>query len=205
MKIGIVNYSLGNVGSIYSALKFYNYDVCMTDTPQQLSEVDVIILAGVGNFKTAVERLKAYGFWDALNREVLEKKKPVLGICLGMQLFSDVSFEDGKTPGFGWISGEVKKISGQNLRLPHMGWNEVTPRNGGSKLFKGIIDNFFYFMHSYQFIAKSPEVVMASARYGDVEVASMIKKDNITGVQFHPEKSQGDGLRFLKNFVEALQ
>jgi len=202
MKIGIVNYNLGNVGSVYSAFKFYKFDVVIVNKPENLDDVDVIVLAGVGNFKTAVSKLKEFHFWDKLNHEVLIKKKPILGICLGMQLFADVSFEDGKNLGFGWIKGEVHKIKGNSLRVPHIGWDEVRPFD--EKIFKGILNNFFYFMHSYHLIPADNNVVIATTKYGDLEIVSALRKDNIVGVQFHPEKSQGDGLRIIRNFMETI-
>ncbi len=200
MRIGIVNYSIGNVGSVYSALKFYKYDVLLVDNADDLEGLDMIILAGVGNFPTAVTRLKENKLWDKINTEVLVKKKPLLGICLGMQLFADVGYEDGENKGFGWIKGKVVKIEGEGLRVPHMGWNSIEVLDG--KLFKGLRYNFFYFMHSYHFIPEDKQTVIATTRYGNARIVSAVRKDNITGVQFHPEKSQGDGLRFLKNVIE---
>lgn len=200
MKIGIVNYSLGNVGSVYSAFGFYGYDVTLVTRPEELEKHDVIVLAGVGNFNTAVSKLKQYQFWDRLNHEVTVKKKPVLGICLGMQLFADISYEGGENKGFGWIGGKVVKIEDNSTKVPHMGWDEIKPQD--DKLFKGIQNNSFYYMHSYHFVPEDKGVIKAVTRYGDLEIVAAIKKDNIVGVQFHPEKSQGDGLRLLRNFLE---
>lgn len=202
MKIGVLDYGLNNVGSLYSAFNFYNYDVSLVNQPDKLKEADLIVLGGVGNFKTAVSRLKELRLWDALNEEVIIKKKRILGICLGMQLFADVSYEDAKTPGLGWIKGKVVKIEGDSVRVPHMGWNEIKPVKGA--LWKGIHYNFFYFMHSYHLIPENKDIVLATTSCGEMCIASAIMQDNILGVQFHPEKSQGDGLRFLRNFVEAL-
>lgn len=201
MKIGIINNSLGNVGSVLSALRFYRYDVDLVNSAKEIDEIDVIILAGVGNFITAAGKLKEMNFWDKLNEEVLVRKKPVLGICLGMHLFADVGYEDGINQGFGWIKGEVKKIDENLVRVPHIGWDEVKPRNGD--LFRGMRYNYFYFMHSYQFIPEDRNDIIGTTDYGNVEIVSALKKDNIVGVQFHPEKSQGDGLRLLRNFLEV--
>jgi len=202
MKIGIVNYSIGNVGSVYSAFKFYKYDTLLIDKPGALADVNIIVLAGVGNFTTAISRLKALNLWDAINEEVLNKKKPVLGICLGMQLFADISYENGENKGFGWIKGKVVRMDCESLRIPHIGWDEV--KSSDDKLFKGMRNNFFYFMHSYHFVLEDNDANIATTNYGDLKICSAVKKDNIVGVQFHPEKSQGDGLRFLKNTVEAM-
>lgn len=202
MKIGIVNYSIGNVGSVYSAFKFYKYDALLIDKPRELADVNIIVLAGVGNFHTAISRLKALNLWDAINEEVLNKKKPVLGICLGMQLFADISYENGENKGFGWIKGKVVRIDSESVRVPHIGWDEVKPSD--DKLFKGMRSNFFYFMHSYHFVLEDKDANIATTYYGNLKICSAVKKDNIVGVQFHPEKSQGDGLRFLKSTVEAM-
>lgn len=202
MKIGIVNYSLGNVGSVYSAFKFYKYDVVLVDKPTDLDDIDVIILAGVGNCKTAVSKLRELKFWHKLDHEVLVNKKPTLGICLGMQLFADINYEDGENKGFGWVKGKVVKIEGRSLRVPHIGWDEVKPLDNG--LFRGMLSGYFYFMHSYHFIPEDKTVITAITKYGDIEIVSAVRKDNIVGVQFHPEKSQGDGLRVLRNFLEMM-
>ncbi|MDD5005407.1 MAG: imidazole glycerol phosphate synthase subunit HisH [Candidatus Omnitrophica bacterium] len=202
MKIGIVNYKLGNLGSVYSAFKFYNYDVNLINEIKDFKKNDLIVLAGVGNFKTAVSKLKELKFWDKLNEEIIICKKPVLGICLGMQLFAGVSYEEEKENGFGWIKGKVVKIEGVSLRVPHIGWDAVGPLD--NQLFQGMRDNFFYFMHSYHFIPEDKNTIIATTKYGELEIVSVVRKDNITGVQFHPEKSQGDGLRFLKNFLMTI-
>lgn len=202
MKIGIVNYSIGNVGSVYSAFKFYNYNVSLIDTPGAVDAVDMLVLAGVGNYPAAAFRLKSMSLWERIDEAVTIRKKPILGICLGMQLFADIGYENGKNKGFGWIAGEVIKMEGNNLRVPHIGWDEVSPQE--DTVFKSSRYNFFYFMHSYHFMPKDKSAVIASTNYGDLEICAAVKKDNIVGVQFHPEKSQGDGLRFIKNTVEEL-
>lgn len=203
-KIGIVNYSLGNVGSVASALSFYGQDIRLIDNASGLEDVDAMVLAGVGNFKTAVDKLNALKLREAIHEQVVEKRKPVLGVCLGMQLFADSSTEGGDIPGFGWIKGKVEQIEGQDLRLPHIGWNDIVPVGSRPELFEGLRGRTFYFMHSYHFRPVDPSVVIATTRYHDVELVSAVKKDNIVGVQFHPEKSQGDGLRFLRNFLESI-
>lgn len=202
MKIGIVNISIGNVGSVYSAFNFYNYDVALINSPDRLNACDVIVLAGVGNFKAASLRLRELKFWDRLNEEVVVKKKPVLGICLGMQLFADVSYEGGENKGLEWIKGKVVKIEGNSVKIPHIGWDDVKPLD--NNLFKGIRYGSFYFMHSYHFVPDDNNTIKATTQYGDLEIVSAVGKDNIFGVQFHPEKSQGDGLRLLRNFLEMI-
>jgi glutamine amidotransferase len=202
MKIGIVNISIGNVGSVHSALRFYNYDVGLVNKPEELKNYTVLILAGVGHFKTAASRIKELHFWDALGEEVIGKKKPVLGICLGMQLFAGTGYEGGENDGLGWINGKVIKIEEAALKVPHMGWADIQPLD--ERLFRGMRYNSFYFMHSYHFIPDDKNVIKAVTQYGDIEIVAAVSKDNIFGVQFHPEKSQGDGLRFLRNFLEMI-
>ena len=202
MSIGIINYSLGNIGSVKSALDFYNYDVSVITDPKEIDNVDLIVLAGVGNYATASERLKKFRFWDQLDEEVRCNGKPVLGICLGMQMFADQGFEDGVHNGFGWIPGNVIRMEGDHLRVPHIGWNQVTSTD--NPLFAGVLNNYFYFMHSYHFVPKEKSAILATTDYFGLRFVSAVRKKNIVGVQFHPEKSQGDGLRILKNFVEMM-
>lgn len=202
MKIGIVNNSIGNVGSVLSAFQFYNYDVSLIEKPDELDNKDVIVLAGVGNFSTATKKLKTTKFWDKLNHLVIDKKKPLIGICLGMQIFADIGYEDGINNGLGWIKGKVIKLQGNNIIVPHIGWSKVNFTN--KQLTKNMKYQYFYYMHSYHFIPKDKNIIVATTHYGDLKIVAAIKKDNIIGVQFHPEKSQGDGLRFLKNAVELL-
>ena len=202
MNIGIVNYSIGNVGSVYSALEFYHYNVRLVDDPHVIKKSDLIVLAGVGNFSTATSRLKELKLWETIDYYVREKKKPLLGICLGMQLFADSSSEGGENSGFGWIKGKVIKLEGKEIQVPHMGWDKVEPK--GTELFQGVRYGFFYYMHSYHFIPDDPKLILAKTPYGSNDLVACVKKDNIIGVQFHPEKSQGDGLRFLKNSIEEL-
>lgn len=202
MKIGIINYSLGNIGSVKSALDFYNYNISVISDPKEIGSVDFLVLAGIGNFATASDRLKKSHFWDKLDEEVICHKKPVLGICLGMQMFAVRGFEDGAHDGFGWIKGDVIKMEGEHLRVPHIGWNQVTPTK--DPLFTGILSNYFYFMHSYHFVPAEKTAVIATTDYVGLRFVSAVRMDNIVGVQFHPEKSQGDGFRILKNFVEMM-
>jgi len=202
MRIGIINYGLGNMGSVYSAFKFYRYQVSIINDARELKNIDILVLAGVGNFSTVVSRLKEKGFWDEIHNEVIAKKKLTFGICLGMQLFADVSYEAQESRGFGWIKGKVIKIEGTSLRVPHIGWNNVDSLD--NKVFRGLRHNSFYFMHSYHFVPEDKSVIIATTKYGSLEIVSAVRKENIVGVQFHPEKSQGDGLRLLKNLVEVF-
>jgi glutamine amidotransferase len=203
MKIGIINNELGNIASVYSALKFYNFDISLINQPSAISKVDIIVLAGVGNFNRAVKTLKKLRFWDALNHAVQIQKKPIIGLCLGMQLFADVSFEDGENKGFGWIKGKVIRLNPTQGRVPHTGWDSILPYD--SNIFQNTRYNSFYFMHSYHFIPDDPAVIIASCEFGKIKMVAGVREKNIVGVQFHPEKSQGDGLRLLRNLVETIQ
>jgi len=200
MRVGLINGCLGNLGSVISAFEFYKYNIDIATELESLKDYDVLVLAGVGNFKTASERLKKHNLWNSLNEEVVKNKKPILGICLGMQLFADVGYEGGETRGFGWIKGKVVKIEDNTVRVPHIGWNKVVS-DGDTLLFKGIKDEYFYFMHSYYFLPEDMDTVVATTRYGHTDIVSCVKKDNIMGVQFHPEKSQSVGLKLIHNFM----
>ncbi len=202
MKIGIINNHLGNIASVYSALKFYNLDVRLVNKPTELKNIDVIILAGVGNFNAAAKTLKDMRFWKAIDKAVRIDKKPVVGLCLGMQMFADVSTENGENPGFGWISGKVVRLKDTQGRVPHIGWDQVLPKD--KKVFQNSRYNTFYFMHSYHFVPDDKKVIIGSTPFGDTEIVSAVRKNHMIGVQFHPEKSQGDGLRLLRNLVEAV-
>jgi len=201
-KIGVINYGIGNVGSVCSAFSFYKYEVSLIDKARQLKDADLLVLAGVGSFKTAVRYLKESRLWEALDKQVMIEKKPILGICLGMQLFAEASLEGGRAAGFGWIKGGVAKIDNHKIKIPHIGWSEVVAQN--NNLFKGIRNNFFYFMHSFHLMPQDKKLIVAKTNYNGFEIVSAVRHNNIVGVQFHPEKSQGDGLRFLRNVVEGL-
>jgi len=201
MKIGVVNISIGNVGSVLEAFRFLRHDAVAVSDPAMLEGCDLLALAGVGNYSTAMAKLKTLGFAAELDR-LVKTGTPLLGICLGMQLFADQGFEDGVTQGFGWLPGTVEKINTTRAKIPHMGWNTVNPVR--PELFEGIENSTFYFMHSYHFLAANPEDVIATVTYDDTKLVAAVKRDNVYGVQFHPEKSQGDGLRFLKNLLESI-
>lgn len=201
MKIGVVNISIGNVGSVVEAFGFLGHEVDPVSDPDKARDFDMLVLAGVGNYSTAMAKLKGAGFDQALKEQV-RSGKPLLGICLGMQLFADQGFEDGITEGFGWIPGKVVRIEDSTAKIPHMGWNRITETD--PELFLSIEARPFYFMHSYHFLVNDPRQVKAVVHYGQNRLVAAVSSGNVTGVQFHPEKSQGDGLRFLKNLVEKV-
>ncbi len=202
--IGIVNYGLGNIHAIANIYKRLNIEVGIASTPEDLRLATKIILPGVGAFDGAMARLNASGMRDTLDEVVVRGGKPVIGICVGMQMLANRS-DEGAMEGLGWIEGEVKKFDAtrlsQKTRLPHMGWNDVTPRlNGG--LFRNLeSDARFYFLHSYYFVPRNPEHVLSITDYNG-PYASTVGCGNVYGVQFHPEKSHQWGIQLLKNFAE---
>ncbi len=201
--IGIIDYGMGNLGSVRRKLDRIGAASVITDNLSDLSGCDRLILPGVGHFSRAVDELKKRKLWDFLNNEVLIKKKPILGICLGMQLMADSSGE-GNERGFGWIAGEVVRFSVSDtykFKVPHMGWNDCANVKDSS-LLTGIAENaLFYFVHSYHIVCSSPEDILTTTTY-NYSFTSAIQKDNIFGVQFHPEKSHDAGELLLRNFVE---
>ncbi len=200
--IGIIDYGMGNLLSIRNSLEMIGANAEFCNKPDDLMDKDKIILPGVGAFGQAMKNLEKSGLKNALNSRVLEKKIPILGICLGMQLMSDKSEEGGTSKGLGWIKGEVVSIHSdkKSLKIPHVGWNSINTikRN---KLFFGINDKSdFYFLHSYHLVPFYKEQVISTCDYGS-KFASSVNFNNIFGVQFHPEKSQDLGLKLLNNFV----
>ncbi len=197
----IVDYGLGNVGSVKNALQFLGVRVAVSGLKEDIRNATHIILPGVGSFGDGIRLIKERGLTEALSQEVLEKRKPFLGICLGMQLLADFGEEGGVTQGLGWIPGRVRKfdINENKLRLPHVGWDDVTADE--TSIFKGVTLPVFYFVHNYVFVPDDENSVIAVCEYGE-RFAAAIRKDNIYGVQFHPEKSQKSGLLLLSNFLK---
>jgi glutamine amidotransferase len=172
--------------------------------PEEIKNAEKILLPGVGAFDETMAMLDNSGFRKVLDKAVLIDKRPVLGICVGMQILAQKS-EEGNLPGLGWIEGEVKKIDKSTLlhkpKLPHLGWNSIEIKKK-SDLFNGINEeDGFYFLHSYHFIPGNKTDILATAYYGG-KLASAVNKDNVFGVQFHPEKSHQNGIQLLKNFAE---
>jgi glutamine amidotransferase len=206
--LAIVDYGMGNVGSLYNALSLLCEDVKVTDDPIILSKSDAIVVPGVGAFSDGMTNLKKKGLIDVLNKEVIEKNKPYLGICLGLQFLADKSFEGGEYDGFGWIKGTVKKLQSnlENIRVPQMGWNDAKILKSEG-LFNEIQKPTFYFLHSYFLEVDESEkkYVTSVCDYGGNMITATLQKKNIYAVQFHPEKSQSTGLKLLKNFIEDIR
>ncbi len=200
--IVIVDYDMGNVFSVKNALDALNVESIVSRDPKDLVKADKIILPGVGAFPDGMLNLKKMGLIEVLENEVLKNKKPFLGICLGMQLLASVGEEHALTTGLGWIEGCVKKFSidGNKFRIPHMGWNDIVPQKD-NLLFDDVKPAIFYFVHSYHLVLGDQSQSTATCDYGEKFVAA-VQKDNIFGVQFHPEKSQKSGLSVLENFLK---
>jgi len=202
--IAIINYGIGNLLSVKNMLKKAGEsDVVITDEPAEVLRADKIILPGVGHFDYGMKKLKASGCFDALQVKALEEKVPTLGICLGAQLLTRGS-EEGSEPGLGWIDAETVRFEterfAEKLPVPHMGWSEVSFAR--HPLFEGMYEHpRFYFVHSFFLKPDSPANVLCESEYGH-GFASGITRGNISGVQFHPEKSHKFGLKFLENFAK---
>ena len=203
--ISLINYGAGNIKSVDNILKALGYDPNITGNPNDLKKSEIIILPGVGAFPDCIEKLKNQKMIDELNEQVLVNKKPFLGICIGLQLLADQGYENTLTKGFGWINGDVIKIQGSSTaRVPHMGWNSVKIKSK-SGLFSNFHDDpTFYFVHSYYFEAENKSDVVAETEY-EITFPSVIKKNNIVGTQFHPEKSQNQGIQFIYNFLKKYK
>ncbi|PHX88701.1 MAG: imidazole glycerol phosphate synthase subunit HisH [Pelagibacteraceae bacterium] len=209
MYVSIVDYGTGNLNSVSKALEVAaaninkKINIKISNKPKDILDSDKIILPGQGSYRQCALGVKNIsGLWDSLNEFVLIKKKPIFGICVGMQLFSDHGYEEQITEGFGWIKGSVKKINLNNkdLKLPHMGWNEVNVIKKND-LFLDIKNlSNFYFVHSFAFEVENVNDVICTTDY-EKPVISGLLKGNIFGTQFHPEKSQSNGIRLLSNFL----
>ena len=209
MNIAIIDYESGNISSVINSFK----TVCTKQNIETKIEVtsdlkdilnsDKIILPGQGSFKNCIESLeKVKGLKDTLNEFVIIKKKPLFGICVGMQMFADKGFEEIETKGLGWIAGNVKKIDNKNnqFKLPHIGWNELS-FTLNSKLFKGIKEkSHVYFVHSYKFTPDDEAFISSKTNYSE-EIVASVEKNNLFGTQFHPKKSDSIGLKIIENFI----
>ncbi len=201
MKVVIVDYGMGNIRSIVSTLNYLNvHDVMLSDSLQEFESADRIILPGVGNFCKAISQIRSKKLDDYLQKVVFDNRKPLLGICLGMQLIGMSSSEDGFNTGLAYVNGVVSKFDNNSVKVPHVGFNQIKV-NSNSKLFEGIDDGAdFYFTHSYR-MHSDVDINQSLCNYQNDFVAGF-EVDNICGVQFHPELSQFNGLRLLKNFID---
>lgn len=202
--IVVVDYGAGNLRSMINKLERLGVDAVVSQKPEIILKADKLILPGVGFFSTGMENLKKYKLVDVLNKTVLERKIPILGICLGMQLFSKRS-EEGNAEGLGWIDGEVKKFNFTKnpLKIPHIGWNSLKIQRK-NPLLDGISKSAqFYFVHSYHICCNNKKDIIANTNYG-YDFTSAVNHENIYGVQFHPEKSHQYGMRIISNFLDKI-
>ena len=206
MNVRIVDYNSGNISSVINSFNEVAKDKVNIEVTADLNKIktsDKVVLPGQGSFKSCVDALNNInGLVDALNEFVISNKKPLLGICVGLQMFADIGYEETETKGLGWISGKVSKIDNQNgkYKLPHIGWNQINIVKD-CKIFKDIENNsHMYFVHSYEFIPNDNSVTAATTDYSS-NIVCAVEKDNIFGTQFHPEKSDKTGLKIIENFI----
>ena len=206
MNVTIVDYNSGNISSVINSFKEVAQDKVNIEVTSDLNKIkssDKVVLPGQGSFKSCVDALnKINGLTEALHEFAINNKKPLLGICVGLQMFADIGYEETETKGLGWISGTVSKIDNQNgkYKLPHIGWNQINIVKQ-SKLFENITNNsHMYFVHSYEFLPNDKNVISATTDYSSNIVCS-VEKENIFGTQFHPEKSDKEGLKIIDNFI----
>ena len=206
MKLTIVDYNSGNISSVINSFREVaqnKVNIEVTSDLKKIKSSDKVVLPGQGSFKSCVDALNSInGLVDSLNEFTINNKKPLLGICVGLQMFADIGYEETETKGLGWISGKVAKIDNQNgkYKLPHIGWNQINITKE-SKLFRNIQNNsHVYFVHSYEFIPVDKNVISATTDYSTKVVCS-VEKENLFGTQFHPEKSDKIGLKIIDNFI----
>ena len=206
MNVTIVDYNSGNISSVINSFKEVARDKVNIEVTSELDKIkssDKVVLPGQGSFKSCIDALnKINGLTETLTDFAIINKKPLLGICVGLQMFADIGYEEKETKGLGWISGKVSKIDNQNgkYKLPHIGWNQINI-NKNSKIFKDIENNsHMYFVHSYEFIPEDKNVISATTDYSSKTVCC-VEKENIIGTQFHPEKSDKMGLKIIDNFM----
>lgn len=203
--VTIVDYGMGNLGSIANMLRHLQIESCVSARAEDLARATHLILPGVGAFDSGMQQIKARGLLQPLENEVLLQKKPLLGICLGMQLLLESS-DEGIEAGLGWVKGRSKRFAAEkNLKVPHMGWNVVHPSGSENNLFEGFAtEPRFYFVHSYKVECDELDQIAGRTSYGTPFV-SALRKENIEGVQFHPEKSHQFGLKLFRNFVRKRE
>lgn len=201
MTIGIIDYGMGNLRSVQKALERLGTEAVISASPRELANVGKLILPGVGAFRDAIHDLKQRN-WESLLRDHLAAGRPLLGICLGLQLLFDVSYEDGEFDGLGLVAGEVRRFQPEpELKIPHMGWNSLQISHP-NPLLDGIHDgDHVYFVHSYHVVPRDEAVIATTTQHGTQRFVSMIARDNLFAVQYHPEKSQRVGLKLLENFA----
>ena len=207
MNVTIVDYKSGNISSVINSFNEVakdKVDIKVTSDLSSIKDSDKVVLPGQGSFKSCIDGLNSIdGLTDTLNEFAIQNKKPILGICVGLQMFADIGYEEIETKGLGWISGKVSKIDNKSgkFKLPHIGWNEINIKKD-SKIFRDIDDkSHMYFVHSYEFVPEDKAVISATTDYS-TNVVCAAEKENIFGTQFHPEKSDKVGLKIIDNFLK---
>lgn len=200
--VTIVDYGMGNLGSIQNMFKRIQVKSEITDDIEKIESAEKLLLPGVGAFDAAMQKINVSGFREVLNKKVLVEKTPILGVCLGMQLLTKSS-EEGVLPGLGWINANTLKFNlpDKSLKIPHMGWNSVFTENHSPLIADLPEDSRFYFVHSYYVVCNDSADVLTTTFYGD-HFDSIIQHNNIYGAQFHPEKSHKFGMKLLENFAK---
>ena len=201
-KVAVIDYGMGNLRSVSNAIDLLGFEATIINSPEKISNFDRVILPGVGSYGVCMQNLNSSGFTQAI-KDFVQTGKPLMGICLGMQVLSDKGIEGGEFQGLGLVDGEVVRIElpDKNLKIPHVGWNTVSFNDPGHPLLKGLKQNStFYFTHSYYFKTKKEKNIFGVTSYGK-DFASTIISENVFATQFHPEKSQENGLTLLKNFL----
>lgn len=201
-RVGIVGYRMGNITSLCNAFAAIGVDVFVAPTPAALHEATHLVLPGVGAFAKGMEQLETLGFADTLRQLALDEKRPLLGVCLGMQLLASVGEEHQVCDGLGFVPGRVTRLDAPDLRVPHIGWNETVSVRDDSLLGPCGTSDCFYYVHSFHFAPDEDACVAMRCEYGQ-RFAAAVQQNNLWGVQFHPEKSHAGGLAVLRRFVEA--
>lgn len=204
MTIAIIDYGMGNVRSLANAFEYLGADTVLSNDPGELAEAERLVLPGVGAFGDAMVAIGESGLRPVLDRLALEDKKPVLGVCLGMQLFAKTSSEHGRHEGLGWLDAEILPLKvAPPAKVPHVGWNAVSFEGPNAWLFKGLPDgeSDYYFVHSFHMVCHNPQDRIATCDHGGT-VTAAVGRDNLIATQFHPEKSQDNGLQLLQNWLD---
>jgi glutamine amidotransferase len=204
LSVCIIDYGVGNTHSVGNALKYLDYSVKISNNPEIIQKADVLILPGVGAFDSAISNLRNAGLEPVLNDLVIKNKKPILGICVGMQMMASFSEENGLHKGLDWIKGSVVKISqNQGIRVPHVGWNTIELSINEPLFNMANNESHFYFDHSFHFLPNDHSHLAAFVEYGS-RITAAVKLEHICGVQFHPEKSQLNGLKLFRSFMNSI-
>ena len=198
--LAVIDYGVGNLFSVEKAFAYLNIDVKVTSSEDDLKSAEQIVLPGVGAFGDCMKNLHATGLIPTIKEEISNGKK-FLGICVGLQILFESSEESPNVDGLKIFRGSVRKINADNLKIPHMGWNSIETRD--EKIFRGLKNPYVYFVHSYHATPEDRSVVVATSEYGE-EITAAVKRDNVTAVQFHPEKSGDVGQQILKNWIEVV-